>query len=122
MLLQHFFKSTGAQTEFAYDGQQAVERVRNANQHGSPYHLVLMDMQMPVLDGYTATRQLRESGFRIPIIALTAHALDGDREQCLEAGCDEYLTKPVNRAALISTCERMLGIAPAPEQAPPRAA
>ncbi len=108
VLLQHFLKRTGARIEFAYDGQQAIHRINESIASADPYALILMDMQMPVLDGYNATMLLRESGFDAPIIAITAHALDGDREQCLEAGCDEYLTKPVNRKVLIETCERLL--------------
>lgn len=108
VLLQHFLKRTGARVEFAYDGQQAIHRINESISSSDPYAIVLMDMQMPVLDGYNATMQLRESGFEAPIVAITAHALDGDREQCIDAGCDEYLTKPVNRKALIETCERLL--------------
>ncbi len=108
VLLQHFLKRTHARVDFAYDGQQAIERVNSSNAESDPYALILMDMQMPVLDGYNATMQLRESGYNAPIIAITAHALDGDREQCLSAGCNDYLTKPVNRIALINTCEELL--------------
>lgn len=110
VLLQHYFKSSAAHTDFAYDGQQAIERILTAIDQNTPYHIVLMDMQMPVLDGYSATKKLREMGITTPIIALTAHALDGDREQCLAAGCDEYLTKPVVKATLLQTCQHMLGI------------
>ena len=109
VLLQHYFKSTDAQTDFALDGQQAIERIRKGIQDQTPFDLVLMDMQMPVLDGYASTQQLRAMGIDVPIVALTAHALEGDREQCLAAGCNEYLTKPVSRASLFKICELMLG-------------
>lgn len=104
VLLQHFFKSTQAQTEFAHNGEQAIQCVMQAQQQAQPFDLILMDMQMPVLDGYAATKQLRQSGINTPTIAITAHALDGDRERCIQAGCDDYLTKPINKASLINAC------------------
>ncbi|MFG0244925.1 MAG: ATP-binding protein [Phycisphaerales bacterium JB052] len=109
VLLQHYFRNTDAQTDFAHDGKEAIERIRQGIEKQSPFDLVLMDMQMPILDGYASTQQLRTMGIDVPIIALTAHALEGDREQCLAAGCNEYLTKPISRAALFKACEAMLG-------------
>ena len=108
ILLEHILKRTRATIELAHDGQQAIDTINAAIENQSPFDLILMDMQMPVLDGYHATVQLREQGITTPIIALTAHALDGDREHCLDAGCDEYMTKPLNKEALIKACTHLV--------------
>lgn len=91
------------QIDKARDGVEAVDMAARAG-----YDLILMDCQMPRMDGYEATRQLRSLGVRSPIVAMTAHALSGDREKCLEAGMDDYLTKPVVIDALAACLERWL--------------
>lgn len=83
------------------NGQTAVDRVLEAREKSSPFDVVLMDMQMPVLDGYAVTRRLRDSGITSPIIALTAHAMASDRKRCLRAGCTDYATAPIQRTQLL---------------------
>ncbi|MFI4898115.1 MAG: ATP-binding protein [Phycisphaerales bacterium JB059] len=100
VLLERFLRVAGADVEAVEDGRGAIERIGA----GGAYDIVLMDMQMPNVDGYEATRRVREMGFRGPIVALTALALHGDREACLSAGCDDYATEPIGRGKLIDVC------------------
>jgi CheY-like chemotaxis protein len=100
-LIAFILKKAGAQVTVVENGQLAVNACFEAIEQKMPFDAVLMDMQMPVMDGYDATSYLREQGYRSPIIALTAHAMDGDEEKCLEAGCTAYATKPINRELLI---------------------
>ena len=97
-LVSMFLSRAGAKVTSAENGADAVQAV----EHGD-FGIVLMDMQMPVMDGYTATTLLRQKGFERPIIALTAHAMRGDREKCEMAGCSGYVAKPINMDELIST-------------------
>jgi two-component system, sensor histidine kinase len=109
-LIAFLLTQRGAMVAVAENGQIAVDNFFHARDTGEPFDCILMDMQMPVLDGYAATRRLREVGCQIPIIALTAHAMRGDRERCIQAGCDDYLAKPVDRAELIARVAHYLAL------------
>ncbi len=105
-LLHHILVKLGHKVILAEDGEAAVREHRQV-----PADIILMDVWMPVMDGLAAARQIRKieegSGQRVPIIALTAHAIKGDREACLEAGMDVYMTKPLRRENLIETIARL---------------
>jgi two-component system, sensor histidine kinase len=107
-LIAYLLRNRGAAVTVAENGQVAVEKYFESRDSGVPFDCILMDMQMPVLDGYGATQQLRSAGCRLPILALTAHAMRGDRERCIQAGCDDYLAKPINRSELIRMMARYL--------------
>jgi len=102
-LATRLLEKMGADVDVASDGEEGVEVAATRS-----YDLILMDCQMPRLDGFAATRaiRLRESGHRTPIIAMTANAMAGDRERCLEAGMDDYLAKPIDRRQLRATLDR----------------
>ncbi len=101
-LLEYFLRHAGAEVTVTDNGQAAMELALAAERDGRPYAVILMDMQMPVLDGYGATELLRSLGYTRPIIALTAHAMTSDREKCLKAGCTDYAAKPINRIELLA--------------------
>ena len=94
----------GLLVETAINGQVAVDKATSTD-----YDVILMDMQMPVMDGYTATRKLREYGLDIPIVALTANAMRGDEEKCRHAGCSGFLTKPVDLDKLLNYLAELIG-------------
>ncbi len=101
----------GFEVEVAGNGEQALHKITT----GTRYDLIFMDCQMPRMDGYEASRRIREfeekegEGIRIPIIALTANAMQGDREKCLDAGMDDYIPKPVKKEMMFEMLRRRLG-------------
>ncbi|MCC6229009.1 MAG: response regulator [Phycisphaerales bacterium] len=99
-LLSHFLKGAGADVVLANDGQEALHVIQEEMQRRGTFNAVLMDMQMPVCDGYEATRRARDFGYRGAIIALTAHSIAEERGKCIAAGCDDFLNKPIERCKL----------------------
>ena len=100
IVLRQILDTINLDVDVAEDGRRACEMAEKSQAQGRPYDLILMDIQMPEMNGYEATRWLRRHGWKGPIVALTAHALAGDREKCLAAGCDGYLAKPIAIAQL----------------------
>ena len=103
-LISTILRREGIKVDIAANGMEAVHLALEKNERDTPYNVILMDMQMPVLDGYSATRELRTSNYTGVIVALTAHAMADSRQECIDAGCDDFLTKPINREILIRTC------------------
>ena len=106
LILSRYLRGLGADVTLAEDGRQGLEAIRHSEQSASPFDVVLMDMQMPVIDGYEATRRLRQAGYRRPIVALTANAMSGDQQKCIAAGCTDYATKPINREELLRQLQK----------------
>lgn len=100
-LFNFFLTKAGATVVLQENGELGFNDAMQALENGEPYDVILMDMQMPVLDGYGATAKLRDNGYDLPIIALTAHASPADRHKCLLVGYNDYLSKPVDRQKLI---------------------
>lgn len=108
----NFVHNLGLSSEVFGDGLQAVRALQQRSKEGTPFHVVLMDVQMPVLDGYNATRKIREDEDpnvnEVLVIAMTASAIEGDREKCIDAGMNNYLAKPVRSDVLRSMLDRYL--------------
>ncbi|MES2962411.1 MAG: PAS domain S-box protein [Bdellovibrionota bacterium] len=102
VLIQRMLVRRGAIVDFASDGEAAILRAKE-----TPYDLILMDLQMPGVDGFEATKRLRAEGFMVPIVALTAHVIEEVRDQCVEAGCDGFLSKPIQTQDLVKTIEAL---------------
>ena len=109
LLLRGILKKVGVEVDVVEDGMAVIEKLAdNQAQNEEPYDLLLLDMHMPRMSGYEAAAEIRKTGRSTPIIALTASAMKGDREKCLEYGCDDYLTKPIDRQQLLQKITHQL--------------
>ncbi len=109
MLIGHFVATSGVEVEYASNGREALERIEKYREAGRPgFDLVLMDIHMPVMDGLTAAKALRATGFDRPLVALTAAHMKGDMDNCLAAGFTAYLSKPVDQAQILACLQRFL--------------
>lgn len=102
-LFERILTSAGAKVDVAENGVVAIARAQS-----SEYDVIIMDIRMPMMDGYEATRRIRAQGYQGPVLALTAHANPGEEERCLAAGCSGFYLKPINRAGLLSAVEQSL--------------
>jgi PAS domain S-box-containing protein len=114
MLMKVLLEKMGLKITFADNGLEAVDKVNSQS-----FDLIFMDIHMPQMDGYEAARTLRNNGIRTPIVALTANAMDGDEKKCIDAGCDDYLSKPVIYTKLVAMLNKFLGKTGSPEIAVP---
>ena len=104
-LIAILLQKMGFEVTLADNGVQALEECGSQS-----FDIILMDMQMPTMNGYDATRQLRSQGVKTPIIAVTANAMTGDEEKCIDVGCDGYLSKPIDRNKLQELIGQHLGV------------
>jgi CheY-like chemotaxis protein len=106
LVVSAMLRKVGADVITVENGQSAVDRALQAQEEGKAFDLILMDIRMPIMDGCLATRQLREAGYRLPVVAMTANAMMGDREKFIEAGGDDYISKPFAASALVNLVKR----------------
>lgn len=107
-LISFILQKLGLNVTISENGRNAVQAALDARRNNETYDILFMDMQMPIMDGIEATRRLRDAGYEGIIIALTANAMSGDRQRCLDAGCNDYVTKPINRQELAERIARYL--------------
>ena len=108
-LSKRILNQAGASVDECEDGQLAVEYIAGCLGQSNCPDLVILDMQMPNLDGYQTARKLRDLGYTAPIIALTADAMQGDMSKCLQSGCNDYLSKPIDKRVMLLKVFEMLG-------------
>ncbi len=106
LIISRMLCAMGADVIVVGNGQSAVGRALQAKAEGTPFDLVLMDVRMPVMDGDLAIRRLRDGGYSLPVVAMTANAMKGDREKLIAAGFNDYISKPFSEGALAKLVER----------------
>ena len=111
-LISYLLRDAGVEIMVVPDGNAAYEQAMQSQERGQPFDVILMDMQMPVMDGFSATTKLRTRGYTAPIVAVTAQSMKGDRERCLAVGCDEYMAKPIDKTGLLSMLRRFMAYEP----------
>ena len=109
LVISHLLRNLKLDVELASDGSLACQLAEQSRSEGQPFALILMDIQLPHMDGLAATRWLRTQNWPDPIVAMTAHAMTGDRERCLAAGCDGYVSKPISPSGLREVVQQYLG-------------
>jgi len=107
-LISIILMKAGAQVDIAENGQIALRMLERANAVATPYDIVITDMQMPVMDGYTLARSIRERGWQLPVVVLTANAMPEERQRCIDAGCNDFNTKPINKQSLLKICRHWM--------------
>jgi CheY-like chemotaxis protein len=107
-LIVRLLRKAGARVSVAENGQVAVDLALAAERAGSAFDVILMDIQMPVMDGHEATLTLRKTGYTGAIIALTANATTENRQKCLDTGCNDYMTKPFDVSTLVTVVAKHL--------------
>ena len=115
-LISFHLRKAGATVDIAGNGKIALDMIDKALADNTPYDLLITDIQMPEMDGYTLAKSLRNRGNTMNIIALTAHAMSDDRQKCIDAGCDDYASKPIDKAALLAVCTKWINNADEPQQ------
>lgn len=107
-LIVHLLRQAGAEVVTVTNGNLAIEQCFEQLRAGTPFNLILMDMQMPVKDGYETTREIRAAGYTLPIVALTANVLTEQRRRAIESGCDDMIEKPIERQRFLSVCREWI--------------
>ena len=107
-LIAFILRKAGAQVDVADDGCIALQMIWKANDEQAPYDLLVTDIQMPEMDGFELSQAIRQRGLQLPIVALTAHALEEDRQKCFDAGCNAYQAKPIDKTRLLLVCQQWM--------------